>query len=354
MKYVRWLLPFILIFAFAGGAAAQTTGQDIPQVVNQAVADLSGRVGVQLTLNDIWQWQWSGDVYPDASMGCPQPGQTYAQVMTGGFQFLLTYGQTTYDYRVSDDGTNVILCQTYPVGTAPDLDIPLDPDAIVQPPVTDDPLPAVPPAEIACPDVLPSRLDVGVQAQVSPAIGRLNVRTEPGLEHPAVNQLTGSSVVNILTGPICDTANITWWQVEFDEFVGWAAEGRLGFYYMQPVTAPAEMVPDEEPPVDTAPDTGVVSLTCPELLPPRLEVDQQAMLRANILRLNIRDQPSINGLVVGQMSGGTPVTLLEGPTCGPADIVWWRVEVAGVSGWVAEGQDSVYFLEPVIFNEVEG
>ncbi len=50
-------------------------------------------------------------VWPDASLGCPQPGMAYAQVMTDGMQVLLKVDDQIYAYhgRTPDD---LFLCET--------------------------------------------------------------------------------------------------------------------------------------------------------------------------------------------------------------------------------------------------
>jgi hypothetical protein len=236
-KGLFWIVIAALLLALPATATAQT--QDVPDVIEHALADLSQRVGHPLTLSNIWQWRWVGDVYPDTSLGCPQPGEQYAQVVTDGFQFLLTYQGTTYDYRVSVDGTIVILCETYAAGTAPEPEVPIVPDPVtpVDPaPITPvDPLPEI---GLTCPELLPPRLEIDEQARVNRNITRLNVRSEPGLTGPVIHQLSAAAVVTVREGYECGPDNIAWWQVEFDNFTGWVAEGVRNVYFLEPVPAP--------------------------------------------------------------------------------------------------------------------
>jgi hypothetical protein len=241
---VLWIVIAALLLVLPATTTAQT--QDVPDVVNHALADLSQRVGHQVLLSDIWQWRWVGDVYPDTSLGCPQPGEQYAQVLTNGFQFLLTYQNTTYDYRVSVDGTIVILCETYAAGTAPELAVPVDPEPVTPvdpdgPFLPIDPAPAAPvdpllEVDLTCPELLPPRLETDELAQVNPDIIRLNVRSEPGLTSPVINQLPGGALVTVSEGYECGLDDIAWWQVEFDNFTGWVAEGHDNVYFLEPVT----------------------------------------------------------------------------------------------------------------------
>ena len=52
---------------------------------------------------------FSATDFPDASLGCPQPDQMYAQVITPGYQVILAVSGSEYDYRVA--GETVILCE---------------------------------------------------------------------------------------------------------------------------------------------------------------------------------------------------------------------------------------------------
>jgi hypothetical protein len=91
-------------------------------------------IGQTVTLNNLQNWQWMEQVFPDASLGCPQPDTSYAQVLTRGYQFNIQYQGQNYDYRVSDDGSSVILCSVSDAAPAPDTAEPtatLSPSAVV-------------------------------------------------------------------------------------------------------------------------------------------------------------------------------------------------------------------------------
>lgn len=91
--------------------------QTAPDAINDALADLSTRAGTTVTLDNLSDWEWAQQTYPDTSLGCPEPEQTYNQVATNAYRFLLTYNGVTYDYRVSADRNTLILCTT-PTTTA--------------------------------------------------------------------------------------------------------------------------------------------------------------------------------------------------------------------------------------------
>lgn len=121
------VLSLFVIMGVVSVAAQDNTGDPPPQIDN-ALAALSQGVRADLTLNDLAGYSWSQEDFGDASLGCPRPGQMYAQVVTPGYQFIMMYDGTTYDYRVSEEGDNVVLCDSFPT-------VPQDPTAAPSTPV---------------------------------------------------------------------------------------------------------------------------------------------------------------------------------------------------------------------------
>ena len=112
----RWLRAFVVMIV-ALGISQVALAQTSPSQLEFALQALSNQVGQPITVEDLDGWQWSQTNYPDSSLGCPQPGEVYTQVVTSGYQFLLVYQGQTYDYRVSEDGNTVILCTATDIGT---------------------------------------------------------------------------------------------------------------------------------------------------------------------------------------------------------------------------------------------
>jgi hypothetical protein len=76
--------------------------------VRLASADLAQRLGLAseaIKLVSAEEVEWS-----DASLGCPQPGMMYAQVITPGFLVVLEAGGQTYEYH-TDMGRFAVLCE---------------------------------------------------------------------------------------------------------------------------------------------------------------------------------------------------------------------------------------------------
>src|SRR5690606_34164847 len=77
----RWIAVTTLLVI--GIAASAGLAQGTPPQVEAALADLNQRLGTNLTLNSQQMlWTWAENVYTDTSLGCPQPGQAYAEVIT--------------------------------------------------------------------------------------------------------------------------------------------------------------------------------------------------------------------------------------------------------------------------------
>lgn len=65
-------------------------------------ADLASRLG--LSQDEISVVNADAVTWNDTSLGCPEKGKMYAQVLTPGYQIILDYKSTKYDYRTNDVG----------------------------------------------------------------------------------------------------------------------------------------------------------------------------------------------------------------------------------------------------------
>ncbi|HLV35284.1 MAG TPA: SH3 domain-containing protein [Spirillospora sp.] len=330
-RITRSVLFLVLLLLLLVPSIVQA--QEVPLVIDLALADLSERVGLPVTLNNLWAWQWEGQIFPDTSLGCPQPGETYAPVMTGGVRFLLDYLGTIYDYRVSTDGTIVIFC------------------GVESEAVTSAPAPQITPpvviSEDACAGLLFSRLTVGEDAIILPDVSRLNLRQQPDITSAVIGRIPGSSLIHVVGGPECDpVAGIVWWQVRFGDQTGWAAESQRNLYFISPVTD--ELIPVTPEPAAIIAEPAEGEAICPDLPPSHLAVGQEVRVTlSDIARLNLRGEPGLSSPVIGVVQNGNIVTVVDGPACGPDNIIWWQVDYQGVIGWAAENVDSFYILAPL-------
>lgn len=49
--------------------------------------------------------------WPDTSLGCPQPGNVYAQVITPGWLIVIDAGGQTLEFHADQNGETVVLCE---------------------------------------------------------------------------------------------------------------------------------------------------------------------------------------------------------------------------------------------------
>lgn len=86
---------------------------EVPDDAEGAVAwarqDLASRLSVSedaIALVSIEAVEW-----PDSSLGCPQPGQMYLQVITPGYRFVLRADDATYEYHSARGADQAVLCE---------------------------------------------------------------------------------------------------------------------------------------------------------------------------------------------------------------------------------------------------
>jgi len=98
------LVGYALVSGPLSGAAP---GGSEP-LVELAKGDLAERKGIekeQITVESVEPVEW-----PDASLGCPEPGMMYPQVITPGYRILLSHDGETYRYHTDARGNRVVLC----------------------------------------------------------------------------------------------------------------------------------------------------------------------------------------------------------------------------------------------------
>lgn len=217
----------ILLLVLLALPLALVSAQGAPEQIEDALADLSQRVGRTLTLNDLF-WTWEQRTFDDASLGCPQPGEDYAAGPIVGYRFLFTLEDNIYDYRVSADRNVLVFCGVSPVDEDADDAAEPDPDAE---PGYSNPLCDAPPDGIV---YMQTRLTPEIQARVAPGLPN-NLRAEPSQSVAAIGEIPGEGIFTVRSGPVCDETGLLWWEVDYDGMVGWTAEGRGGDYFLEPI-----------------------------------------------------------------------------------------------------------------------
>lgn len=100
-----------------------TLDPNVQTLLQIAKEDLAGRLKIsadQIQLSKIEAVTW-----PDSSLGCPQIGGAYLQVLTSGFRLILETGGKKYSYH-TDDKDRVLFCpmlrpglETVPIPSLP-------------------------------------------------------------------------------------------------------------------------------------------------------------------------------------------------------------------------------------------
>ena len=89
-------------------SSTQTLPPGSEDAVNAAIADLAQQNGIaadSITIVSVESMDW-----PDSSLGCPQEGFMYAQVITPGYLVILAAQGQEYEYHTDQTGKSVVLC----------------------------------------------------------------------------------------------------------------------------------------------------------------------------------------------------------------------------------------------------
>lgn len=91
---------------------------EVPAEADRAVMaakqDLASRVGVDV--EDVQIAEIEAVEWPDSSLGCPEPGKMYLQVITSGYRVVLQAQGQTFEYH-TDRGDRAVFCGQGVVGT---------------------------------------------------------------------------------------------------------------------------------------------------------------------------------------------------------------------------------------------
>jgi hypothetical protein len=85
--------------------------------------------------------------------------------------------------------------------------------------------------QATCPNLLVSRLAVGVSGRVLPGDPN-NLRAEPSPDADLIGQIPGGETFAVIDGPVCGD-DLAWWQVDYDGLVGWTVEGQGDHYWLE-------------------------------------------------------------------------------------------------------------------------
>jgi hypothetical protein len=100
-------VAFLMSACLPGGPASQPPiPAEAATVVAAAKSQLAAEQGVEVSQVRLRSLEET--VFPDTSLGCPEPGRFYLQVLTPGYIIRLELAGTVYEFRASR--TTVVRC----------------------------------------------------------------------------------------------------------------------------------------------------------------------------------------------------------------------------------------------------
>ena len=83
---------------------------DPEALVDAGLTYLSAQLARPITRSQLTRWTWEEVVWPDSSLGCPQPDQTYEGFPVRGYNITLEYMGTAYELHMTPDGSTIMPC----------------------------------------------------------------------------------------------------------------------------------------------------------------------------------------------------------------------------------------------------
>ncbi len=116
------------------------------------------------------------------------------------------------------------------------------------------------------------------------------------------------------------------------------------FAQTQTAQQPTPTSTNTPPPTATPTPTTPTPINCPDAPPTRLTANGQAQVESSF-GLKMRDAPTTQGNELVNVSLGEVVTIIGAPECAEG-YLWWPVRLNEQEGWMAEGNQNLYFLSP--------
>ena len=165
---------------------------------------------------------------------------------------------------------------------------------------------------------------------------------------PSVTTVVPSATNTIMVTGTMPTALPTNTIATVDSSASTTESAAVGPFAETAVAIQPSATPSLLPTPSLAPSSTPITPTpvvCNGVLPTQLAIDMNAGLATqNTLRL--RDNPTLNSNVLLNVSSDQIVTIIGAPVCAEG-YLWWEVQLSPeVSGWMAEADDTQYFLEP--------
>jgi hypothetical protein len=102
----------------ASPVASLITGEVPADILALVRAQLAAKVGATAAASATVEVA-KAVTWPDGSLGCPEPGMLYTQMVVKGYQVVLAADGTRYDYRIGAGGTPALCDSRLPHGVTP-------------------------------------------------------------------------------------------------------------------------------------------------------------------------------------------------------------------------------------------
>ena len=102
MSFCSVLVGGMAVGCAAADAGAPVRASELQALIRAAVADAARRTGVDPT--SIAVALAEPVTWPDSSLGCPQPGRSYMQVLVAGYLIRLSAGKEQLEYHAGAHG----------------------------------------------------------------------------------------------------------------------------------------------------------------------------------------------------------------------------------------------------------
>jgi hypothetical protein len=106
------------------GSGVGVIGEVPQELLDEIIAGLAARVGVERAAVRVIRAEQV--VWPDGSLGCPQPGMVYTQALVDGYHVVLEHGGKSYDYRATSSGSFFLCENSLNLGTPVEGGVPID------------------------------------------------------------------------------------------------------------------------------------------------------------------------------------------------------------------------------------
>jgi len=113
---------------------------------------------------------------------------------------------------------------------------------------------------------------------------------------------------------------------------------------------PITDTPQPTPSPFSFPATIEVPSTCAGSPASRLILGERARVtEEDPTDLNVRSEPGANleNVPIGKLRVGDVVVVVDGPACADG-YTWYEVDTGDIRGWIAEGDDEAYYIEPFL------